>query len=112
MSIFEKLVGSLNDKREWRAMEARAKALPHDYYNAYKAIQKYIWSTGGLSDWKSAKRIFEGILDLFEEGAAHNRQVTELTGEDVADFCDELLKDETSWQDKYRKKLNSAIDRD
>ena len=112
MNIFEKIIGSLDDKREWRAMEARAKALPSEYYHAYKAIQKYMWTTGGPTDWKDMSRIFNGILDLFEEGAAEGKKVTDLTGEDVATFCDDLLKDEKTWKDKYRMKLNDTISRD
>ena len=112
MNIFEKIIGSLDDKREWRSMEARAKALPSEYRNAYKAIQKYMWTAGGgPTDWKDSSRIFVGILDLFEEGAAESKKVTDLTGEDVADFCDELVKDEQTWKDKYRKKLNDTIGR-
>ena len=112
MNIFEKIIGSLDDKREWKAMEARAKALPSEYRNAYKAIQKYMWTAGGgPTDWKDSSRIFDGILDLFEEGAAEGKKVTDLTGKDVAAFCDELVKDEKTWRDKYRKKLNDTIDR-
>ncbi|WP_456273300.1 DUF1048 domain-containing protein [Bacillus sp. AK031] len=112
MNILEKLIGNLNDKREWKAMEARAKALPTEYHNAYKAIQKYMWSVGGLTDWKDMSRIFGGILDLFEEGAAEGKKVTELVGEDVASFCEELVKDAKTWKEKYREKLNNAIVRD
>ncbi|MFZ0371555.1 MAG: DUF1048 domain-containing protein [Halobacillus sp.] len=112
MSIFEKITGSLDDKREWRAMEARAKTLPSDYYNAYKAIQKYMWTAGAPSNWQDTSRVFNGIIDLFEEGVAEGKKVTELTGEDVADFCDELVKDEQTWKDKYRTKLNNKIVRD
>jgi DNA-binding ferritin-like protein (Dps family) len=112
MNIFEKIIGSLDDKREWRAMEARAKALPSEYHNAYKAIQKYMWTAGGgPTDWKDSSRIFVGILDLFEEGAAEGKKVTDLTGEDVAAFCDDLVKDEITWRDKYRTKLNDTINR-
>ncbi|KIL50617.1 DUF1048 domain-containing protein [Jeotgalibacillus soli] len=112
MNIFEKIIGSLDDKREWRAMEARAKALPSEYRNAYKAIQKYMWTAGGgPTDWKDSSRILYGILDLFEEGAAEGKKVTDLTGEDVAAFCDDLVKDEKTWKDKYRKKLNDTIGR-
>ncbi|MBI0579690.1 DUF1048 domain-containing protein [Neobacillus cucumis] len=112
MNFFEKIIGSLDDKREWRAMEARAKALPSEYRNAYKAMQKYMWTAGGgPTDWKDSSRIFNGILDLFEEGAAEGKKVTDLTGEDVAAFCDELVKDEQTWKDKYRKKLNDNISR-
>lgn len=112
MSFFEKMIGSLDEKREWKAMEARAKALPSEYRNAYKAIQKYMWiAGGGPTDWKDSSRIFVGILDFFEEGAAECKKVHELTGEDVAAFCDELVKDEQTWKDKYRKKLNDTIGR-
>ncbi|TWE08037.1 DNA-binding ferritin-like protein (Dps family) [Neobacillus bataviensis] len=112
MNFFEKIIGSLDDKREWRAMEARAKALPSEYRNAYKAMQKYMWTAGGgPTDWKDSSRIFNGILDLFEEGAAEGKKVTDLTGEDVAAFCDDLVKDEQTWKDKYRKKLNDNIGR-
>ncbi|SDP46785.1 DUF1048 domain-containing protein [Halobacillus aidingensis] len=111
MNIYEKIIGSLDDKREWRAMEERAKALPSEYHNAYKAIQKYMWTTGGPTDWKDTKRVFDGILDLFEQGAAENRKVTDLTGDDVAAFCDDLLADEKTWKDKYRMKLNDTVGR-
>jgi DNA-binding ferritin-like protein (Dps family) len=112
MSFIEKIIGSLDEKREWKAMELRAKALPSEYRNAYKAIQKYMWTAGGgPTDWKNSSRIFVGILELFEEGAAESKKVTDLTGEDVAAFCDELVKDEQTWKDKYRKKLNDTISR-
>ena len=39
------------------------------------------------------------------------KRITDLTGEDVAAFCDELVKDEQTWKDKDRKKLNDTISR-
>ncbi|WP_047980228.1 DUF1048 domain-containing protein [Ornithinibacillus contaminans] len=112
MSFLEKIIGSLDEKREWKAMEARAKALPEEYHNAYKAIQKYMWTSGGVTEWKDMSRVFTGIIELFEEGAADGKKVTDLTGEDVAAFCDELVKDTKTWQDKYRAKLNDTIGRE
>ncbi|MFS0559934.1 DUF1048 domain-containing protein [Terribacillus sp. 179-K 1B1 HS] len=111
MSIIKKVIGDLDDKREWKAMEKRANALPSEYRNAYNAIKKYMWAYSGLSDWKDISRIFGGILDLFEEGEAEGKKVTDLTGEDVAEFCDELVKDTNTWKDKYRAKLNDTISR-
>ncbi|BCB02572.1 DUF1048 domain-containing protein [Bacillus sp. KH172YL63] len=111
MKFIEKVIGSFADKREWREMEARSKNLPSEYLHAYNAIQKYMWTAGGPVDWKETSRIFNGILDLFEEGAAEGKKVTDLTGKDVAAFCDELVKDSETWKDQYRKKLNSTIDR-
>ncbi|WP_409296816.1 DUF1048 domain-containing protein [Peribacillus sp. SCS-26] len=112
MNIFEKILGSMDEKREWRKMEERANTLPSEYRGAYKAIQKYMWTAGGgLTDWKDISRIYSGLLDLFEEGAAEGKKVTDLTGKDVAAFCDDLVKDEPTWKDKYRKKLNDTIGR-
>ncbi|MGD7045791.1 DUF1048 domain-containing protein [Jeotgalibacillus proteolyticus] len=109
MSIFEKIIGSMNDKREWKAMEARAESLPSEYHNAYKAMQKYLWNTGGIIDWQETKLVFTHIIDLLEEAAANDKRVKEVTGGDVAAFCDELVMDAKSWRDKERQKLNDSI---
>ncbi|CAM4296110.1 DUF1048 domain-containing protein [Paenibacillus tarimensis] len=112
MNFIEKIIGSMDDKREWKAMETRAKSLPSEYRSAYNAIKEYIWTSGGATDWKDISRIFNGILDLFEEGAASGKTVTDLIGEDAASFCDELVKDAKTWKDKNRQKLNDKISRD
>lgn len=109
MSIVENIMGNLEDKRHYREMERRAKHLPADYFHAYRAIQKYLAIAGGPVDWPSTRRIFEGLLDLFEMGAAEGKTVTDITGPDVAAFCDDLIKDEPSWNDPYRIKLNESI---
>ncbi|MCM2534390.1 DUF1048 domain-containing protein [Neobacillus pocheonensis] len=109
MNIFEKIIGSLDDKREWKALEARAKALPSEYHNAYKAMQKYLWNTGGVMDWQETKFVFNHIIDLLEEAAADGKRVKEVTGNDVAAFCDDLVIDAKSWVDKQRQKLNDTI---
>jgi len=46
---------------------------------------------------------------MFEEAAAHNRQVLEITGSDVAAFADELVRGETSYHQKQRQKLNTSL---
>lgn len=103
MSDFLKKI--TGDKKEWKAMEARAKALPRDYQVVYEEIKQYIWKSSGLGSIE----VFKGILDLFEEGAANNKGVLEITGDDVATFCDELLKDEKTYTEKWREKLNNDI---
>jgi len=105
MSDFIKKI--TGDKKEWKAMEARAKALPHDYQVVYEEIKQYIWKSSGLASIE----VFKGILDLFEEGAANNKGVLEITGDDVAAFCDELLKGEKTYTEKWREKLNNDIAR-
>jgi len=109
MSILEKIIGDFNEKKRWREMEKRAKALPEDYYNAYKAMQKYLWNTGGVMDWQETKFVFNHIIDLLEEAAVDGKRVKEVIGNDVAAFCDDLGIDAKSWADKQRQKLNDSI---
>lgn len=40
IEILKKMVG---DKKEYRQMMARVKALPGDYQFVYEKIQKYMW---------------------------------------------------------------------
>lgn len=79
----------LEDKREYRRMMTRVDALPEDYRFAYNKIQHYMWkfvSGGGLD----IVALQADLLELFEEGAAEGKNVYDITGEDVAAFCDEL----------------------
>jgi len=77
----------IESKKQWRAHVARIKALPQDYRIVYQEIQGYFFKTG-LAD----ESVLAGILDFFEEGAAAGRGVLELVGDDVAAFCDDLVK--------------------
>jgi len=64
---------------------ARVKALPPDYQIVYREIQRYLLKVGG---W----RLLSGMVDFFEEGVAAGKGVLELIGNDVAAFCDDLVK--------------------
>jgi DNA-binding ferritin-like protein (Dps family) len=103
--ILDTIIGSIDDKKEWRVMVKRSKALPHDYQIAYKEIMRYIWASTGISTIEPVKV----LLDLFEESAANGRNVLEITGNDVAAFCDELVKGEKTYFEDLRKKLNNNI---
>jgi DNA-binding ferritin-like protein (Dps family) len=103
--IIRKIIG---DKKEWRKMEARAKALPEEYDFVYHRIQKYMWSFSAGSGMDMIS-IYEDLLDLFEEGAANKKRVLEITGEDVAAFCDELLRSTKTYTDNWRQSLNRDV---
>jgi DNA-binding ferritin-like protein (Dps family) len=105
--LLKKIIGDLGEKKEWNAMEARAKALPNDYRVAYNEIKQYFWKGAGPLD--SSMDIFKGLLELFEEGAANGKRVLEITGDDVAAFCDELLRGEKTYAENLRKTLNHNI---
>ncbi len=103
MSIQDMIEG----KKEWRAHMARVKALPQDYQIVYKELQKYLYKVGPV-ELAEGIGLFSGIVDLFEEGAAHGKAVLEVTGRDVATFCDDLIKDSKTYADICQE----SVDRD
>lgn len=87
-----KLIHDLMEgKKKWRAQMARVKALPQDYQIVYKEIQKYIFKASSV-DLSDETNVLFGLIDLFEEGAALGKSALEVTGNDVASFCDELIR--------------------
>lgn len=104
-SLFEKLVG---DKKEYRQMMARAKALPEDYQFVYDRIQKYMWNYAA-GDGYDMMKIHYDLIELFEQGAAEGRAVLDVTGEDVAAFADELLQNARTYTGGWREALNRDV---
>jgi DNA-binding ferritin-like protein (Dps family) len=103
--ILDTIIGSVEEKKEWRAIEKRSKALPHDYRIAYEEIKHYLWKSSGITTIDA----FRVLIDLFEESAANGRKVLEVTGSDVAAFCDELVRGEKTYFEDLRNKLNRNI---
>jgi DNA-binding ferritin-like protein (Dps family) len=100
----------LGDKKEWKAMEARANALPSDYRIVYDEMKSYMWRfTAG--DGMDIVAILQDVLGLFESSAAEGRSVLDVTGNDVAAFCDERLRGTTSYLDRWRASLNHDVAR-
>jgi DNA-binding ferritin-like protein (Dps family) len=98
----------IGDKKEWKGMEARAKALPNDYQIVYGEIKQYMWQfTAG--DGMDIVAILKDLLGLFETGAADGKHILEVTGEDVAAFCDELLRNAKTYTENWREALNRNV---
>jgi DNA-binding ferritin-like protein (Dps family) len=95
-------------KREYKQQMARAEALPEDYRYVFKKIQHHMWMFAAGAGYDMMK-IHYDLIELFEEGAANGRSVLEVTGEDVAAFCDELLKSARTYTEDWRTKLNREI---
>ncbi len=93
----------IKGKKQWRAHLARVKALPPDYQIVYKEIQRYLFKIGPVDLWDG--RLLSGIVDFFEEGAAAGQGVLELIGNDVAAFCDDLVKDSRTYADLYQESI-------
>jgi DNA-binding ferritin-like protein (Dps family) len=91
----------IEDKRQVRAHMARVKALPPDYQIVYKEIQRHLFKVGPID--VADGRMLSGIVDFFEEGVAVGKGVLELIGNDVAAFCDDLVKDSRTCTDIYQE---------
>jgi len=104
-NILEKVTGEWGEKKRWRDLQKRVKALPDDYRAAYEEIQKYIWTASGVETIDP----LVSIVELFEQGAADKRAVLDITGTNVAAFVDELTRGERSYFERRRKKLNESL---
>ena len=94
----------IEGKKQWRAHMARVKALPPDYQIVYKEIQKYLFKVGPVD--LADGTLLSGIVDFFEEGVAAGKGVLEVVGNDVAAFCDDLVKDSRTYADIYQESIN------
>lgn len=95
------------EKRAFRAYRQRALTLPPAYAIVLNEIQNYIWSFSldGSTD------LLYDLLTLFEAGAAEGKPVLEITGDNVAGFCDDLLHEWMSrtWPQQQREETNRRI---
>jgi DNA-binding ferritin-like protein (Dps family) len=53
--------------------------------------------------------LLSGIIDLFEEDAALGKGVLEVTGSDVAAFCDDLIKDSKTYTDINQEYVEQEV---
>jgi DNA-binding ferritin-like protein (Dps family) len=95
-------------KREYKRQMARVDALPKDYRFVFKEIQKHMWQFAG-GDGMDMLQIHYDLIDLFESGASEGKRCLEITGTDVAAFCDELLRSAKTYTEDWREKLNKSV---
>ncbi|MDR1603329.1 MAG: DUF1048 domain-containing protein [Gracilibacteraceae bacterium] len=98
----------IKSKREYKQQMARVAALPEDYRFVFQKIQSHMWMFAGGSGY-DMMQIHYDLIDLFESGAAEGKGVLDVTGSDVAGFCDELLKNARTYTEDWRTKLNREI---
>jgi DNA-binding ferritin-like protein (Dps family) len=98
----------IQGKKEWRAHMTRVKALPEDYQLVYKEIQKYLFKVGPIELTEGIGMLSE-LVDLFGVGAHAGKDVLEVTGSDVAAFCDELIKDSRTYTDIYKESTDRKV---
>ena len=95
-------------KREYKQQMERVKALPEDYQYDFKKIQSHMWMFAAGPGYDMMK-IHYDLIELFESGAAQGKDVLEITGDDVAGFCDELLRSASTYTENWRENLNRDI---
>lgn len=95
-------------KREYKQQMARVDAMPEDYKFLFNKIQNHMWMfTAGAG--YDMMEVHNDLVELFESGIANNKKVLEITGDDVAAFCEELLLNCKTYTGNWRKKLNCEI---
>ena len=108
MRIQDAIEGKRKWQKKWRAHMARVKALPQDYQIVYKEIQNYLFKVGPV-ELTDGMDVLSGMIDLFEEGAALGKGVLEVTGSDVAAFCDDLIKDSKTYADILQESVGQEV---
>ncbi|MCL2153967.1 MAG: DUF1048 domain-containing protein [Oscillospiraceae bacterium] len=98
----------MEGKRKYKAHMARVKALPEDYQFVFDKIQHYMWMHAG-GDGMDILKIHYDLIQLFEESAATGMHILSVTGDDVAAFCDELLRNAKTYTENWRENLNRDI---
>jgi DNA-binding ferritin-like protein (Dps family) len=108
--IQDAIDGKKKWQAKWRAHMARVKALPQDYQIVYKEMQNYLYKVGPV-ELTDGTDLLSGIIDLFEESAALGKGVLEVTGSDVAAFCDDLIKDTKTYADIYHESVEQDVNK-
>lgn len=98
----------VKSKREYKEQMAKVEALPEDYQYVFKKIQEHMWKFAAGSGYDMMNIQYD-LIELFESGAAGGKHVLDVTGEDVAAFCDELLRNAETYMENWREKLNRDI---
>jgi len=103
------IIGKIrDDKREWRRQMARIAALPSEYRAVYAQIQKYMWAQA-VGTGYDILHIQYDLVDEFEAGALAGRPVVDITGPDVAAYCDELLRTAKTFTATKGQALNRRV---
>ena len=93
------------DKAEYRQQTARVAQMPEDYRFVLEKMTEYMWSKAGGSGEDTLRTCYD-LIDLFAENARDGRAVLDVTGPDVAAFCDALMEGNVQWVDRFRKRAN------
>jgi len=98
----------IKEKKAYKQQMERVKNLPSDYQYVFTKIQNHMWQFAAGAGY-DMMNVQCGLLELFEEGASEDKSVLEVTGQDVAGFVDELLKNTRTYTEDWKVQLNHEI---
>ncbi|MCA2211873.1 DUF1048 domain-containing protein [Jidongwangia harbinensis] len=107
----ETLVGSLEQKKQYKHHSARVEALPEPYRSAAKALQRYFMYQGGIVDGDTLITMLGDFADLWERAVADGTPVRAIVGDDPVEFAETFLRAYSGkqWMDKERERLRKAV---
>lgn len=111
-NFLELIIGSFDDKKQWRAYKARVKALPAPYHETVEAIERYLMHSGDSPlEWRRTATMLDDLATLFEQAAADGTPVRDIVGEDPTEFVDAFVKtySDGGWAAKERDRLRTSI---
>jgi len=108
--IFSTLKLWKQEKRDYRIYKKRIQALPKDYQIVFKEIEMYMWNYSS-GDGRGMMGVLRDLLELFESGAQGGKNILDIVGNDVSNFCDGILKEigAQTWTGKKKEMLNQTI---
>src|SRR4030042_2295234 len=93
--IFSTLKLWKQEKIDYKVYKKRIQTLPKDYQIVFKEIEAFMWNFA-LGSGRGMMSVLTDMLELFESGAQEGKNVLNIVGDDVSDFCAGLLKKVTA----------------
>jgi len=109
----EQVMGSIEQKRQYREYKARTEQLPANYHTAVDALERYLMYFGNITRGDTLMSMLDDLADLFEQSAANGTQIRAIVGDDPVEFAETFLQNysEGQWINKERERLIKTIDR-
>jgi DNA-binding ferritin-like protein (Dps family) len=108
----ETVTGSLDEKKRYKQVRARIKALPEPYGSVAEAFQRYFMYCGGIVDGETVLQMMGDFADLWERAVADGTPISAIVGDDPVEFAETFAQAYTGkrWIDKERARLTKAVE--
>lgn len=109
---YERLTGSLEQKKQYKQQQARVKQLPSSYRKAQEGIERYLMHRGAISDGAELLEMLEDLTQLMEQAVSDGTPIGDVVGDDPVEFAEDFLANYThsQWINKEKSRLRAAVD--